>query len=907
MHLHSFYQTSKHTPSRKNYKGKKGKYNERKEKVQKNTSLDTPNRLDVRVVETIQPKKVEIQEDFLEEPSSFRTRNKSSKYKGKKKFNKAEPRSRSVKDRAEESKYQRRRDTKRQTKEDEDEEENTAIQSNLPTSNRKSSVTFEFSNSKESLSSRKRTRASRMGQTDPHYSKKGESGNVPPKSEAQKEFDREWAQDLPQELTKDEKEYLLSLEDQAERNRELSRMTESAEFSTSGRHGFVAGLRHRKSHLKNKLRQTKSTRYSGRNNKLDEEHYKKFNESRKVNTARVTESERDTPSKKGYESYGRHQGTSIEICNKIRERGEIAKQKSSKNHKSTPKMKMCSTPNNKVSNSPLPFTVLSNDERLSEVANEESIAPLEEAQDMSIEIEPKHEIVYTPSELFKQHKEKVESEEKRLDIVEKVQTQHKDVSVPLVTEIQQKPLRDSSHDVMPQNTSTLVANLTPKPMKSFPKVIEEIKVQIGNLRSPAKITNKMILPTEEPSLHLLTESGSEFKTPLPKRTKSAAKHETNEKAKEIISTFPMRIDIKDRPKEYDDIILPTKLQLVFDFFTELDNAINNCKRRGKIPILANLKPYVEQSTNRSFDIEHFQKVLYVAPELYYYSWQPAKGGNSHDLRIEVPTNIEEILSKIHKKGTTVEIRHDPLSEAMTNFLTNKRKIVVRTRLILYMENLHKHYLNQNSLSAADFNAVKGWHPGFDIESVMDLPKKSLKNLPKNKKSETISEFLKNKNIKNTLLKRAAENMSKKEDPSAEMLPDSQSTMPSSIMFNSIEKRSPAKINNASISPNFYKRIETKEKMYKEEREILEYESKQTETKRKQELMLKIAQAVKSVFSVKSKVNTLFLNQVLKFLNDSQRGSFYSKKELISTLKEISEIVPEWITLKHHDRGFLVKI
>lgn len=564
-------------------------------------------------------------------------------------------------------------------------------------------------------------------------------------------------------------------------------------------------------------------------------------------------------------------------------------------------MKVCTTPQSKNNTTPLRFDVLTPNEKSASSVDEES-------QDMSVEIESKHKIVYTPSELFREQKnKKLESEEKSIEIVEKVQTQHKDISVTLVPEIQPKPLRDLSFDVSHQNSTRPAANLTPTHVKQRQQVVEEIKVQIGNLRSPAKITNKMILPVEEPSLQVLTESGSEFKTPLPKKPKSAAKHESSEKVKEIMSTFPMRIDFKDRPKEYDDIILPKKLQLVFDFFTELDNAINNCKRRGKIPLLANLKPYVEQSTNRTFDIDHFRRVFYVAPELYYYTWQPTQGTNAHDLRIEVPQNIDEILSRIHKKGTTVEVKHDPLSETMTNFLTNKRKIIVRTRLILYMENLHKNYLNQNGLSSTDFNAVKGWHPGFDIESVMDLQRKTLKNIPKNKRSETISEFLKNKNIKNTLLKRAAENMSKKEDPSAEMLPDSQSTMPSSIMFNSIEKRSPAKINNANISPNFFKRIETKEKMYKEERQILEYESQQSEEKRKQELMLKIAQAVKSVFSVKNKVSTLFLNQVLKFLNDNQRGSFYSKKELISTLKEISQIVPEWLTLKQHDRGFLVKI
>lgn len=72
-------------------------------------------------------------------------------------------------------------------------------------------------------------------------------------------------------------------------------------------------------------------------------------------------------------------------------------------------------------------------------------------------------------------------------------------------------------------------------------------------------------------------------------------------------------------------------------------------------------------------------------------------------------------------------------------------------------------------------------------------------------------------------------------------------------------------------------------------------------------MLTIIYSVKSLFCVNGKVNTLFLNNVLKHLNDNQRGHFYDKKELFSTIKEISKLVPEWLTLKEHERGFLVKI
>jgi hypothetical protein len=592
----------------------------------------------------------------------------------------------------------------------------------------------------------------------------------------------------------------------------------------------------------------------------------------------------------------------LEIVSFIRERGLKASLKyTNKTQKNTPERKViCRTPQNKDRITPVRFPNLDSEKDITETIKEVQVKPITKTEEVYPEFTSTQE---TSEGIFK----KLEPESKPLQVVDNVRYQQKDVSLPLVTEIQKMPLKDSSYEQAAQLPPRPVGKMTPTPSVQHQQVIQAIKEQYGNLRSPAKITNKMIIPIEENSLQPLMESDSEFKTPLPKKPRSASKQDSPNKTTGIVNTFPMRIDFNDRPKEYDDILLPKKFQLVFDFFVELDNAINNCKRRGKVPVLSNLKPYIEQTTNRTFDIDHFCKVYYVAPELFYCTWQPTQGVGNHELRIEIPENIEEIVTKVHKKEINVKVQFSPFSEPMTNFLTNKRKIILRTRLILYIESLHNNFLAFNNYKKNEYNAVKGWHPNFDIEDVMDLPKKAIDILKKNKKSETISEFLKNKNIRHTLLKRAAEKSLGESHIKTEIQPGSSSTMNSSNMHPSPEKRSPAKITNANISPTFYKRIETKEKMYQEEKQILERESKLGEKKRKQDLMLKISQAVKSVFSVKGKVSTLFLNHVLKFLNDSQRGNFYTKKELISTLKEISEIVPEWLTLKQHDRGFLVKI
>jgi hypothetical protein len=892
-----YFNQQKNYTVRQQHRNKEG--SAKKSSTLPNTNLSIQDKLDLKVVSSVQNMKKMDQEVEQSEVYMNNTKPRKSKFQGKKKYNKALPRNKSQKEDTEYNQCSKKRSAKLMAKEEENSEyysEHTAFKDqNKSSSKEKNSVTFKNSNSGDSMVLRTRQRSSQMESNELLLSKSRSYRSHTAKNELQNEYDREWSQDLPESITRKERKYLLSFGDQAERNRELSSMMESIEHSNSASKSRLAVVQSRRSHIKPNANLKRNYRAS--TGSKFERSSDKISESQQSNTSNDVDSSMGKGIK---QQWGENKSTlgnrKMEIVSGIRARGVKAKEIAGRSQKSSPKGKNCNTPQSKDSMTPIPFPNFELEENTplrTKIEVVEHVQPLSKTTKVVEKTEEEFEITQM-------------KEEKPMRVIEKVQNQPKDVTVPLVTEIQPKSLRDSSYDIAEQMGHQNVSRLTPNKLSEEKHVIENIKEQWGNTRSPAKITNRLIHPIQESSspMQPILEEDSEFKTPLPKKPRSATKQESDEKLMENMYTFPMRIDFNYRPTEFDTIILPKKLQLIFEFFTELDNAINNCKRRGKMPTLTNIKPFVEQVTNRTFNIDHFRKVYYVAPELYYYQWQMVNG--NHDLRIEIPDNIDEIITKVHKKGASVMVRHSPLSEAMTNFLTNKRKIIVRTRLILYMEKLHSNYLTQRGIEAKSFGPVEGWHPNFDIQSVMDLPSKTLNNMPKGRKSETVAEFLKNKNIKSVLLKRASENACKDSSLKADIVQHTQSTNPSSI-YGSAEKRSPAKITNGSVSPAFFKRIESKERMYKEEKKILEDQSNLEESKRKMELMLKIAQAVKSVFSVKGKVNTLFLNHVLKYLNDSQRGNFYSKKELINTLKEISDVVPEWLTLKQHERGFLVKI
>lgn len=722
--------------------------------------------------------------------------------------------------------------------------------------------------------------------------------DIPPKTEGQNQIDSEWLKSVSNDLTEHEKSVLLSINDQSERNKEYSEIMGSKKSSSITNREHLAGQ---------PLRQSKITLRNLRSNKrFDEMHFEKvssLNAPEKRQKLDVTQEEATQNGTKDYQLVSGLSEKVIECIKHVRSKGIAAKERRSTSSqrivKRTPPKMECQNTHGEEKLSkmtPIPFPSLSPalDNTLDAVENSSEHIICEQIE--PARVSPVKNYVST------------QDTNKQYEVIEKVQGQTKDVSVPLITEIQPKEVAFKNLDTLPDMSQHDLSNPSPAPTNSESinrEVVQEVKdTNKGLKRTPAKLTNRVIYSSPL-KMELQSNAGSEFKTPLPKRTRSVSASRTPPSGqKNIVNTFSMRKYEEVQAKDYDEILLPKTFQLVLDFFTELDNAINNCKRRGKCAILSNLKPYIEMSTSRSFALVNFQKVLYCAPDLFYYTWQPVGKAGEHEIRIEIPENIEEILTNIEKKATVVNLVKLPFTETMTNFVLNKRKKIIRARLMQYTKVIHSQFLK--NINKADFDFIKnrGWHPDFNPEGGLGIPAKKLEDVPKLRKLETVGEFMKNNNIKNNIQKRVNDAAS---HSSVGGLPSTFSTSASSIMLHSA-KRSPAKIiNEAKISPNLYKRIETKSKMYEYEKRNMLDNSQRDSVKRKQELMLKIAQAVKSVFSLQGKVNTLFLNNVLKHLNDSQRGKFYEKKELIQTLKDISEIVPEWLTLKKHDRGFLVKI
>lgn len=227
----------------------------------KNTS--SPNKLEINVVQSIQDKKVQIQESFEQEMIYRRSQSKINKYKGKAKFDKANPRSKSHMSMNEDSYIQRKRSAKRESKERDDDQNYTAFcEKNSSPKKVQNSVNFENSNIKETLVSRKRTKTSKTAEVEAENQREKRFCALPPKSEAEKLLDQQWIKDLPKEVSEVQKDYLLTINDQAERNRELSRMSGNEEEARAGHRSNSAVLAVRKSHVPKAQNGGKFYRYS---------------------------------------------------------------------------------------------------------------------------------------------------------------------------------------------------------------------------------------------------------------------------------------------------------------------------------------------------------------------------------------------------------------------------------------------------------------------------------------------------------------------------------------------------------------------------------------------------------------------------------------------------------------------
>jgi hypothetical protein len=258
--MNNFFKASKTAVNGNQYNKNTGKQVESVSTIKNNKS---PHKLDLNVVSSIQKRKDQDQESSEYEAMNSRSHGKANKFKGKARFNKSNPRNIAQRGASENSNVQRKRSAKREFKESEEEHDHTAFcEKSASPAKLQNTVNFENSKLKETLVSRKRSKAPKMAEVEAGNQRENRSCALPPKSEAEKLLDQQWTKDLPREVTEGQKDYLLSLNNQAERNRELSRITGTEEEVHADQRSSLAVLGRRKSHVPKTQNRGKFYRYA---------------------------------------------------------------------------------------------------------------------------------------------------------------------------------------------------------------------------------------------------------------------------------------------------------------------------------------------------------------------------------------------------------------------------------------------------------------------------------------------------------------------------------------------------------------------------------------------------------------------------------------------------------------------
>lgn len=238
-------------------------------------------------------------------------------------------------------------------------------------------------------------------------------------------------------------------------------------------------------------------------------------------------------------------------------------------------------------------------------------------------------------------------------------------------------------------------------------------------------------------------------------------------------------------------------------------------------------------------------------------------------------------------------------------------MILKDSLTKITEENHQSFLKQltmkrpalkDFLSDFDHRAQKSWYHEFDPETVPHLSPISLKDKPATKRSESVSDFMKRNRSshKNESLTHTPYSNADK------ALPNAISSIKTPTPMKITVHDSKTEINIGGIPSDMLQRFQMRDKIRVIEETQKKNEDEINKPKMMKEILSKLAETVKLVFSVK-RINTLNFSKLLAELEDSQRGQFTDRQETKDRVKELHTASQNWLTIIQTPRGEFVKI
>ena len=102
----------------------------------------------------------------------------------------------------------------------------------------------------------------------------------------------------------------------------------------------------------------------------------------------------------------------------------------------------------------------------------------------------------------------------------------------------------------------------------------------------------------------------------------------------------------------------------------MDVCINLLKFRRQAPCFSVIKKTIEGTTAKQFTIDTFAQLLYLCPNFYLHKWEVKNGGKTHELTIDIPKNIKQI---VESEGCEEPPVSEPYENQMLSIVLEKRK------------------------------------------------------------------------------------------------------------------------------------------------------------------------------------------------------------------------------------------
>lgn len=346
------------------------------------------------------------------------------------------------------------------------------------------------------------------------------------------------------------------------------------------------------------------------------------------------------------------------------------------------------------------------------------------------------------------------------------------------------------------------------------------------------------------------------------------------------SSFSLKFKYEDLIKEERELILPPHYKKLLQSFTELDLTLNFYKlssRRNHVPIFEEIQQSIESSYKHKFDFKTFAQILYVTPHLYVYKWQKMNlNSDDFSLIVEIPKDHQKRLRTENLYDSTTDLikmqteNYDPAIEAMTNAELEERKKVFKNALIAITNDYHEKFLESIDFTK-DYDPIKlkTWHHEFDLEKVPPITIFEILEKP-TIKITSIEEFLHNNNIKNSLIKRAIEDISNdnNEELRNSVIHQNPSENGSSQATSSLTNNDP-NLNSLSkyLPASLLKKIVAKEEAVTISHEYMQYSSHKIREKTKARDYQSFVDKMKTIF-IMNNSPSISLQDLIRKMNNS---------------------------------------